>query len=240
MKLKYFGIPTVILGALLALWLYMRKGVSSRPAQFQPSPASSGVPAWSEQAQDYNTAPKQVSPAQAVATQLANTLNPTPSIDSVRAAQPTVFGNDNENRLTYNVPPSGNLSSNGRQGLSTSQAGSVLTGAKEASCGCGGKESCKSYCADNNGQFTDGQGRGCMAVSRKKQIDHLEQRYPGVWDKFNDQVIMSGFTGADIARISYVGMQGNQNSGMPEIQSDKTLPAAPGEWIHPMIYRARA
>jgi hypothetical protein len=226
---KHWGIIALVGGAVLALWLYLKNGAQSVTTAFQPSAASSGVPAYTEQSKQYAVQPNQVSPSPAVSTQMANSVNPRPALDNVRASQPTMYGND---YLHYNQPPSANLSMMSRSQMAAS------SGAKEnhGDCGCGGAGSCKSKCPDNNAQFTDGQGQGCMAVDRKRQIDHLEKKYPGVWDKFNEQVMLSGFAGDDVAHVAYTAYNHNTGSGMP-YNTQSPPPAAPGSWIHDMIYK---
>jgi hypothetical protein len=229
---KHWGIIAIVGGAVLALWLYLKNGAQSVTTAFQPSAASSGVPAYTQQSQQYANQPNQVSPSPEVSTQSASTIAPNPALDNVRASQPAMYGND---YLHYNQPHQANLSMMSRSQMA------AASGAKEnhGSCGCGGAGSCKSKCPDNNAQFTDGQGQGCMAVDRKKQIDHLDRKYPGVWDKFQEQIMQSGFMGEDVAVLSYVGYNHNTGSGMP-YNTISPPPAAPGSWIHNMIYRPKS
>lgn len=214
---KHWGIIAIVGGAVLALWLYLRKGAQSVTTAFQPSAASSGVPAYTQQTQQYATKPNSVSPSPTVSTQAANTLNQQPAIDNVRAAQPTVFGND---VYSYNVPVQGDMSKQKRAAMA------AASGAKENGCGCG--STCKPTCQDNNAQFTDGQGNGCMSVSRHKQIDNLEKAYPGVWAKYQEQIAESGFASDDIAIEHVYMLNRNTGSGM-QIHGVET-PAQPFQW----------
>jgi len=229
---KHWGVIAVIGGAVFALWLYLRKGTASVTTSFQPSTSSSGLPNYSPQTQTVaNALPNTVSPSPTVSTQSSSTLNPQPALDNVRASQPALFGNDSQGQhyLNYNVPPSRNLST-----VKPSQAMSTA-GAPASSCGCG-DSACKPSCHDNNAHFTDGQGQGCMAIDRKKLIDNLEKNYPGVWDKFTEQVMNSGFDSSDVAVLSHAAGRSLNGSGLP-FDNIHVAPAAPGQWIHPMIYK---
>jgi hypothetical protein len=229
---KHWGIIAVVGGFVVALWLYLKDGSQSVTTSIQPSTSASGVPNWSAQSQQGNTKPNQVSPSPEVSQQSSSTLHQQPALDDVRTSQPGVYGND---RQSYNVPPQGNLS------MMTRGQMAAASGANEnhKGCGCGSAGSCKSVCPDNNAQFTDGQGAGCMSFDRKKQIDNLEKKYPGVWDAYTDQVMHAGFRSEDVAAMVYLTTK-NQSNGMPDVMGDKTLPAAPGEWIHPMVYRPQS
>lgn len=214
---KNFPIIAGIIAAVAAVWFFLRKPAASPPVQYQPSPASSGVPAYTPAVQQYQIQPPTVSPSPLVL--LANPNNPAqfPQIDSLREAQPALFINDYQ---SYNQPPEANLS-----------AFKAPPKPKEKGACCG-SDGCHSSCPDNNAQFTDGQGNGCMVTTKSKQARKLEETYPGLWAKFGDQLSDVGLDqngNLDILVHATLQMDANNQSGSQK-NANTVPPAQPVAW----------
>lgn len=211
--MKKINWPVVggIVAAVAAVWYFLRNGAAGPAVQYQPSPASSGVPAYLPAVQQYKVQAPTIGPSPLVL--LGNASNPYPNgqIDDLRASAPSLYGND---YLIYNQPPSADLSKTMRS----------YPEKKHGGCGdCGG---CKDSCPDNNAQFTDGQGNGCMVTTRGKQLADLENNYPGLWEKLAEQVAASGMDSEDFTIHATMQLQDAQKH---------TPPARPVSWKSALI-----
>lgn len=179
MKAKFIGIPVAILGALVIAWWYLTSNNEASAATV-PNTSASGVPQWTPALDQYSINPP--------------TLTPSPII----SLNPFVNPSGDANYLTYNRPPSHDLSK-------TPNPSPTPT---VSDCGC---DSCGSGCADNNSQFTDGQGSVCMTTTPKHQVNDLAAKYPDVWKKYEDNLKSAGVEFNMVPDDAGGGSLGNPN-----------------------------
>ena len=191
MTLKNFKVPAIILGVVALLYLFLRKsgGASASASTTQPSTAASGVPlstleSGSEQSLGDNaTLPTQSVPKYGTGGAPADTSNTAhnPLTPATRASQilqqAFTAGSD-----------AGSLFSNAPHLKQTAQSTAT---AKPTGCN-GNCNGCKSQCDEHpdkpDQHFTDGQGSVAMTESQKAQWSKLEQKYPGLWDRWQKTV----------------------------------------------------
>lgn len=203
MKAKLIGIPIAIFAAVAIVWLLMRGQSNAATVTQQPSASSAGVPSYATPAvQTYQVNPPVLQPSPIVS--LAAPAAPYSS--AAQGATPSY--------LSYNLAPTHALNKGKPSGAAALAS---------APAGCGGScGSCTPSCKDNNAQFSDGQGNGCMSVSKKKQIDALDKKYPGLWANMQDNIQSAGFSPDDVMMIFL--HQSNPNF----VLQGTAKPSAPG------------
>lgn len=190
--MKKFGPAAVILAVIVVVWLLLRKTSAVPTVQQQPSTSSSGLPLYTAPAvQTYNVTPASLAPSPLVS------LNAPAVAGSPGQVAPDTgaagSASNPANYLIYNLSPSHALN----KGKPETPAGPTPP-APASACGCG---TCKPACVNNNQQFQDGQQAQCMASTKKRQIDSLEKRYPGLWEALQAN-LQSG--GIDVFNLTQV------------------------------------
>lgn len=184
MNWKNLKIPALIAAIIVVLWFVLRNSGSQQPTVIQqPSTTSSGVPNYTTPNQQYNVSPATLSPSPLVS--LFSPSAPNSPASQQPAGAPSGGPGGAPEYLIYNLGP-GSALTKGKVAPTHEVAGASAGG------GCCGSDACKPTCANNNQQFQDGQGNQCMAASKKKQIDSLEKRYPGLWQAMQSNLYEAG------------------------------------------------
>jgi hypothetical protein len=172
MKAKFLGIPVVMVAAVVAIWWFFVRGRVEAQSN-QPSAAASGVPNYTPQAQEYNINPPTMAP-----------YTPTLQIFGDPTHQTGGFwAGTAPNYLRFNLFPSHDLSKDRRQFQPPA--------ASEKGCGCSESPCSNGVCANNNAQFTDGQGNGCMSVSERRLIKTMEAKKPEVFRQLANELALA-------------------------------------------------
>jgi hypothetical protein len=198
MNWQRLGIIAAIVAAVAAVWALMR-GQPAVTVNNSPNPSGAGVVPSSQTGNApaaYTLNPSVAAPSPALSLNAPANPASTATVPADQGPQPIHPGS----YLSYNLGPGAALTKGKPiQAISTASAPVASCG---QSCGCdSGCSSCK-----NNGQAVDaGQGKDCMATSRKRQIDALEKKYPGLWDHMRDNLQEAGVDGMELFAPTAVG-----------------------------------
>jgi hypothetical protein len=212
MNWQRWGIVAAIVAAVAAVWALLRNP-NQPTVNNSPNPSGAGVVPSSQTGiapQTYTVNPPVLTPSPIVS--LAGPAAPYSNATADQGAP-----NQANLYLTYNLGPGSALG----KGKPKTPAPAVMK--PEGSCGC--ETACAVPCKNNAQAVTEGQGAQCMATSRKKQIDALEAKYPGLWDRMKENLYEAGVDPGDVL----VYWQQRDNPTMPSNTTVGTSkPAAPG------------
>lgn len=216
MNWQRWGIVAAIVAAVAAVWALMR-GPSAPTVVNSPNPSGSGVVPSSQTGiapQTYTVNPPVLTPSPIVS--LA-----APGMPYSNATQPTAQqpagGNPATAYLTYNLGPQSAL---GKGKVPPTH----VAAAAPAGCG-GGCSSCPVGCKNNAQDSIEGQGNGCMATSKVKQINALEKKYPGLWNSMQQNLYEAGADPNDV--FMWWQQRSNPNTGTNQ-NIGTSKPSTPG------------
>ena len=212
MNWQRWGIVAGIVAAVAAVWALLR-GPSAPAVVNSPNPSGSGVVPSSQTGiapQTYTVNPPVLTPSPIVS--LA-----APGSPYSNATQPSPASNPATAYLTYNLGPQSALTKGRPKRPAPTPA--APTGA------CGGCSACPVACKNNAQDSIEGQGNGCMATSKVKQINALEKKYPGLWAAMQQNLYEAGADPNDV----YMWWQQRDNPATGTNQNTGTSrPASPG------------